>query len=616
MNILNYRADIDGLRAIAVLAVIIFHLNPNWLPGGFLGVDIFFVLSGYLITSIIYQQMKKGSFSFYDFYKRRIKRILPAFIFVLAVATPVAVYLFLPNDTLQYLKSAIASLFSAANLFFARKGGYFDSASTEKPLLHMWSLSVEEQFYFVFPVILLFFFKFYHSKIKLLLSGLILISLATYFLPSFGLDRYFLPYVRAYELLIGALFAFITPKESNKWVSWLLLATIIGLMFIPHDTLWGNGYIEKLIACTCVGLMILFGHYRTLDKSDWVFRFLSAKPMVMIGLISYSLYLWHWVILALIRYVYMDNELPYTVYLAATLAMFVLAWISYVWIETPCRKIKHFSNKQMWATLAVYFGLALPLYAAIIYVNKAPSQEMRLLTGSGVVCQDTVKNGECSVGEKSKPVNILFAGDSHAGQYYKFLDIVGKKEGWAADVISGNSCAVAFGFTLSETERSSAWCNPINRHIEENYRHYDTVIFAQRWSLQIPKADFLPKFEKTIQTLLAEGKKVYVFRDNPLAPYNILRKYHLAQKGIDIDYVHPKRYEAAEQSEQANIQIQKLLQNYPEATWVDTTPYLPKDFKHNGLPVYSDYDHLNAYGSQLLGERFSSQETLLQPRPL
>ena len=144
---LSYRADIDGLRAVAVIAVILFHIHVKLLPGGFLGVDIFFVISGYLITTIIHKELIKQRFSLLNFYQRRSKRILHAFLFMLEASTAVGAWLLMPEDFLNYLRSLRSSLFFGANLFFAKSGGYFDIASTEKPLLHIWSLSLEEQFY-------------------------------------------------------------------------------------------------------------------------------------------------------------------------------------------------------------------------------------------------------------------------------------------------------------------------------------------------------------------------------------------------------------------------------------------------------------------------------------
>ena len=153
---LSYRPDIDGLRALAVISVILFHINPNYMPSGFLGVDIFFVISGFLITSIIYREMAEETFTFANFYNRRIKRILPIFFVVLIIGLLVVWWLFLERDFHSITKSAISAVFFLSNLYFSRDGGYFDISSEEKPFNHIWSLSVEEQFYFIFPLVLLF----------------------------------------------------------------------------------------------------------------------------------------------------------------------------------------------------------------------------------------------------------------------------------------------------------------------------------------------------------------------------------------------------------------------------------------------------------------------------
>lgn len=215
----SYRADIDGLRALAVLSVTIFHLRASWMPNGFLGVDIFFVLSGFLITTILYREITTDTFSFARFYIRRIRRILPAFFVVVFVALGLGLLLFQYGDLYALKKSAIASVAFLANIEFARQGGYFDVSAEEKPLLHIWSLSVEEQFYFVFPLILIFCIKMLKgggmSKLKLrlnlVLSLFALVSFALSFVPIvvFGweLEAYYLPHLRFGELLIGSILA-------------------------------------------------------------------------------------------------------------------------------------------------------------------------------------------------------------------------------------------------------------------------------------------------------------------------------------------------------------------------------------------------------------------------
>ncbi|WP_373740844.1 acyltransferase family protein [Neisseria sp.] len=606
MSAFHYRPDIDGMRAVAVLSVIVFHIDAARLPGGFLGVDIFFVLSGYLITRIISREMQDGTFSFVEFYKRRAKRILPAFVFVLLLVTPVVWYLFLKRDMLEYSKSAAASLMFAANLFFAGKTDYFDVSSSEKPLLHIWSLSVEEQFYFVFPILLLLCIRFFRGKTLWLVSGLIVLSLLAQFLPTFGFESYYMPYIRAYELLIGSLFAFLKPRESGRLVSWVLLLLLAGLMLLPHGLLPGNGYLERLLACTAAGMMILFGQFRIQDKGDKVYRLLASKAAVGIGLISYSLYLWHWVVLAVLRYVYMDVHLPWAVIAAAVVLMFLLAWFSYRFIEQPIRRLKNFSTRKFIIAMEIYLLLLLP-FGTYIYTHNANNAEENLLQYDAAlkVCKDEIgKIADCKKGEASQAPTVLVAGDSHTGHYNEFIDAVGKSEGWAADVVSGNSCAVAFGFVLPESDKRAERCNRLNRFVEDNYGNYRSIVFAERWSLQIPKPGFTEKFERTLQTLVKNGKQVYVFKDTPPALYPLYRKYRLEQKGIDIDTVAPQRLAERAAADEANRQIEALAAKYPEVRWVDVAQFVPKDFFHQGKPVYHDYDHLNPYGSRFLAERF------------
>ncbi|WP_373778361.1 acyltransferase family protein [Glaesserella sp.] len=612
MSTIRYRADIDGLRAIAVLSVILFHINPSWLPNGFLGVDIFFVLSGYLITKIINDEMCSGTFSFIEFYKRRAKRILPVFVLVLSATTIAAAFLLLKHDFFQYLKSATASLFFVANIFFARRGDYFDSSSSERPLLHIWSLSVEEQFYFFFPIFLLLCIKYFRNKVPLMISVLIVLSILSQFLPAFGMEKYYLLQIRAYELLIGALFVFVKPRHTQKRVPLILFLTLIAIMFLPKDTLPANGYIERLAICFITGLLILFGYYRAQDNSDWVYRLLSSKMMVSIGLISYSLYLWHWVILSLLRYVYMDNVLPPHIIITAVIAMFALAYASFRLVENPIRRMKGITNKQFAGGMLAYFLLIVPVGGLIYYTDKAADEQSHLTWELTGICHDTVLDSGCAKGDTRLPPNILIAGDSHAGQYNMFINEVGKKEGWSADLISSNTCAVAIGFRLPPDNRRAERCNAYVQYIENNINKYQTVMFMERWMIYLQYKDFLPLFEQTLQDLIKQGKEIYVFKDNPLSHYPVLRKYHLEQRGIFIDYLTESRKQEIENNHKANVIIKQIVDKYPEVHWVDLSEFIPNDFMSDNLPVYRDYDHFNPYGAQKLALEFIELQRLLK----
>ena len=210
---LTYRADIDTLRAVAVLSVVCFHFSKTWLPGGFLGVDVFFVISGFLITLILHREMNAGVFSFKNFYVRRMKRILPVFFVVVLTALVLGAMLFTPDDFAMLSRSALASVLFAANFYFARGQGYFDPAQEEKPLLHIWSLSIEEQYYFVFPILLLLVVRRSYREQMLFMALLMLMSLLAAYIPT-GLDKYYLPHLRAFEMLTGSMLAVFVQQQT------------------------------------------------------------------------------------------------------------------------------------------------------------------------------------------------------------------------------------------------------------------------------------------------------------------------------------------------------------------------------------------------------------------
>ena len=441
---LSYRPDIDGLRAVAVISVILFHIHADLLPGGFLGVDIFFVISGYLITGIIQRELAEQRFSLLNFYQRRAKRILPAFLFMLAACTAACVWLLTPDDFIAYLRSLRSSLLFGANLFFAQSGGYFDIQSAEKPLLHIWSLSVEEQFYFVFPLLIWLVHKYrpkytVHAVIAMmaasLLSGLM----------EYKAEAYYLPQVRAYELLFGSMAAVFTagkptnPSErtglQHEIAACIAAVAALACLCLPKETLPGGSYIERIVICGATAWLMACGNSK-------ISRVLAWKPFVAIGLISYPLYLWHWPVLALLRYVYMDNVLPVSVVIVSMAGVVLASWISYRWVENPIRHSKKLSGKAFAGVMAVYFALGLGVNVGRLMYDKqvrhAPNyQALHANTG---FCHDGKKEGDCIRGDRSKPVTVLAVGDSHTMQLNAFYDGVGKNEGWSAYVMSVSAC--------------------------------------------------------------------------------------------------------------------------------------------------------------------------------
>ena len=617
----SYRPDIDGLRAVAVISVILFHIHANLLPGGFLGVDIFFVISGYLITGIIQRELAEQRFSLLNFYQRRAKRILPAFLFMLAACTAACVWLLTPDDFIAYLRSLRSSLLFGANLFFAQSGGYFDIQSAEKPLLHIWSLSVEEQFYFVFPLLIWLVHKYRPKYTVHAVIAMIIASLLSG-LPYYEADAYYLPQVRAYELLFGSLAAVFTSGKSanpaartglqHEIAACTAAVAILACLCLPKETLPGGGYIERIVICGATAWLMASGNSK-------ISRVLAWKPFVAVGLISYPLYLWHWPVLALLRYVYMDNVLPVSVVIVSMAGVVLASWISYRWVENPIRHSKKLSGKAFAGVMAVYFALGLGVNMVHIaygkYVARTPDHHQQHVNAG--FCHDGEEPDDCIRGDRSKPVTVLAIGDSHTMHLNPFYNLIGKHEGWAAYVISRGSCGFLYGTDITHKslqEAFSRWCLNMRQQTIRDLDKYQIVILSNRWQQRFEEPNFALNFEKTLQYLLGKNKTVYVLKDNPYAGLNIQRKTHLQSVGISLP-LKSGQQKIQHETEEANETIYKIVRKYPQIHWVDFMDLVPKDFAINGVPVYFDADHFNVYGAETIAQHFiaSGRSLLVLP---
>lgn len=334
----SYRPDIDGLRAVAVLSVISFHLAHRFLPGGFLGVDIFFVISGYLITSILWHEVVDGRFSIVRFYDRRVRRILPALLAVLLVTTAVALLVLLPADLLGYARSLVATLLFVPNVYFWRDTDYFARLAEQKPLLHTWSLGVEEQFYILFPLGLFLLRKAPNRLVVAVLGGITAVSFAgNVFALHVGGDSpaFFLLPTRAWELSVGALLAVLPPAASaRRRGAWL--AGLCGLALVALAILHPLTLLPTLPAATPAVLGTALIIWAGSGGTGVASRLLALGPLVFIGLISYSLYLWHWPIIVFAKY-YLVRELTWQEELLLLPLMIAIATASWRFIERPFR---------------------------------------------------------------------------------------------------------------------------------------------------------------------------------------------------------------------------------------------------------------------------------------
>lgn len=332
---LSYRPEIDGLRAIAVGAVVLYHAGLPGIGGGYAGVDVFFVLSGYLIGAILMDGMAQGRFSLLHFYERRARRLLPALAVVVLVTTLLSAALMRSGPFEDYAESLFATALFAANLYFLRKEDYFGPAAEEMPLLHMWSLAVEEQFYIVFPLLLWALWRWRHAALWPVLAGLSALSLlaamvATQIAPQ---ANFYLPTGRAWELLAGVAVAWHLhrhPRGYRPWAAWAGLFLIAGsLVLIDANRPWPGAWTIPVVTGTV--LVLLYA-----DPLRGAGRLLSAAPLVGLGLISYSVYLWHWPLMALARTAWASPPALWVMLALAALSV-LSGWASWRFVERPFR---------------------------------------------------------------------------------------------------------------------------------------------------------------------------------------------------------------------------------------------------------------------------------------
>ncbi len=409
-----YRREIDGLRSFAVLPVILFHAGFSLFSGGFVGVDVFFVISGFLITSIIIEEMKVGRFSILGFYERRARRILPALFFVMLISIPFAWMLLSPSDLHDFAQSLVSIALFGSNFLFWQESGYFDTAAELKPMLHTWSLAVEEQYYVLFPLLILLAWRFGTRLLVALIAviagaSLVISEVQVQTQPS---TAFFLLPARAWQLLVGSLAAFLViysrrlPLFLDRFSSVSELLGALGLMMIVWATFMFSDLmpfpgLNALIPTIGSVLVLLFGTSKTL-----VGRLLGFGPLVGIGLISYSAYLWHQPIFAFTRHA-VPGEVPAMVMLILSALSLGLAYLSWRCIEKPFRSRTIVSRKVIF-TVSVAGILAFVGIGATGLVWRDNMTFMRL-SGVSSELTDTFRNGEALRAERDRLIQPFFS---------------------------------------------------------------------------------------------------------------------------------------------------------------------------------------------------------------
>lgn len=366
---MRYRPEIDGLRALAVVAVLLFHADFTTFSGGFIGVDIFFTISGYLITNLIIKEVYEGNFSFANFYERRARRIIPA-LYMSIFASCIFSYIWMmPDELKNFGQSLVSTTTFSNNILLLLTSDYWDIASEFKPLLHTWSLSIEEQFYFIFPLFLIFLLKYHKKYLSAIIAILLLISLLAAELLSQNNPsaNFYLAPTRAWELLIGAILALhmrrlnlesLEAKGIHQALSLLgLVGVVIPMLYFGKNEI--SPGLHTLIPVLGASLIIIYA-----KKSTVIYNLLSYRPIVSIGLISYSLYLWHQPIFSFYR-VYSKSPPTGPIKFFLLVLTFGIAFITWRYIETPFRNRKKISRNTI-AILTIFFSLSFITYGLLL----------------------------------------------------------------------------------------------------------------------------------------------------------------------------------------------------------------------------------------------------------
>ncbi len=521
MVLKNYKPEIDGLRALAVLPVIFFHAGFDIFKGGFVGVDIFFVISGFLITKIIIQDLKQKKFSLKEFYIRRARRILPALFFITFLSCLVSIFLFSNDQLILFSRQVFSVIIFISNFFFWKNTGYFNPNSDLQPLLHTWSLGVEEQFYIFFPIFLIVIWKLKYKKIFFTLIILSLLSIILsqvggnfkiqnlslkypfFFLPfewfwQAGSANFYLPFGRIWELLSGSMVAFylsknkVLEKKTNNLFSYLGFTLILISIFTFSDNIQYPS-IFTIIPVFGTVLILLYG-----TNSTHLTKFLSYKPIVFTGLVSYSFYLWHQPIFAFNK-IYFGVNLNILHSLSLILFSFLLSILSWRFIETPFRNKKNLSNKFVVTFLLI---TAFVILTFVVLVNlkliktkqiKFPNyieKSFNMAENKGCLDIDyahlaTTNNWFCELGDKEKKVSFVLAGDSHALAVSPAFHEISSEKNIKGILVGFSGCPSLINVHIVRINQNIKNCKLLNDKLFDYIKNNNIkkLYLASRWTL-------------------------------------------------------------------------------------------------------------------------------------
>jgi peptidoglycan/LPS O-acetylase OafA/YrhL len=602
----TYRPDIDGLRAVAVLSVIAFHASPDLLPGGYVGVDVFFVISGFLITSIILKHLQKGDFSFLDFYARRAKRIFPALIVVLAAIGLYGWVILLRDEFQQLGKHIAAGAGFIANFALWQEAGYFDRAAATKPLLHLWSLGIEEQFYFLWPPLLVLLWKRKEilPRVVLAVGALSFITNVVLALLWQTSEMFYLPPSRFWELLLGGMLAYaqlVRRKEMSPYPNVQAVCGVallsIALVFLDARTLYPGWW----ATLPTIGTFLLI----SAGPTAWINRMLlSSRPFVFVGLISYPLYLWHWPLLSYAD-ILESGKPSWSIRLLAVGVAFVLSWLTYRAIEKPIRARPNRTALVLVPALAVVAALGLAVFSRRVSARSEAYGLEKIVSASAEweFPGPRLKIGHTEWGyhmERSgvEPT-VLFLGDSNIQQYYPRIDrLFTEHPATARKVIFVTlpACPPIPGIPkcAGQTERAL--------RLAENTKTDSVVVAAAWWTypdFTDPQKRVLGfrALENVLRDHTRLGRNVYLILPIPIG--DDFDPSHLIVRGFSnfgIARTQVERPKVVRELQDINAGLRKVAET-TGAIVVDPVDYVCDErvcptLMEDGSPVYKDAGHL------------------------
>ncbi|WP_211885115.1 MULTISPECIES: acyltransferase family protein [unclassified Providencia] len=652
----NYLPEVDGLRAIAVLLVLIFHLNPTgFFSGGFIGVDIFFVISGFLITGIIYEKTLNNSFSYIKFIEFRISRLYPALLFIIALTLIVSFIIYSPDYYSNSATAAEYSLFSIGNLFFASEKGYWDLDSISNPFLHTWSLGVEQQFYLIWPLLIILTCKL--SKKQLLNTLILTFSILFILTKSPNINQYFSFFEKNLFLVPLILFSLYISNDKNKLITVLIIVSLLslylaetmstieptksfyymptrifelgaggiwyiynknsnflsekvrnihkeilfllGILFIFVIAFYYHGDIEShpgIVTIPVVFSTILCIYGGSARYSGIITR---NKLFVFIGLISYSVYLIHWPIIVFYKYITFSNEITIKAQILILILTFTLAFVVYYLIENKYRRFSFsLKSKSLYIFIIVFISIVSFSKYSIEFKNKnIKTVESYSSWTKEEYCKKVESSSgipwACVSGSISSKNKYLVIGDSHAAQLIPFYDYIGKRNDIEFTVIAAPHCIPINGFDVKKSSNSNS-CQKSIEFAESIIPKFKTIIMNGIWEDAHTNND---NFKKNLKNFLNNTEK----NNQKVIFVSAIPKLQSDPKGLKDSYFlrYFANIKTLHTPIDANNAFSKIISGHDNAEFIDL--YDSEAFKsipfYNGELMFFDHYHLNAYGA-------------------